>query len=104
MTTEDSPPSRPRRRPTLVEAVALESALHDAAIEMFLDRGYDATTMDAVARSAGITRRTLYARYPNKQVMFSDVVREALRSLPDEHEIVFDADCLLYTSPSPRDS
>lgn len=77
-----------------MEAVALESALHDAAIEMFLDRGYDATTMDAVARSAGITRRTLYARYPNKQVMFSDVMREALRSLPDEHEIVFDAEDL----------
>lgn len=43
-----------------------------------MKNGYDATTMDAIARTAGITRRTLYARYPDKRALFLDVIPWAL--------------------------
>jgi AcrR family transcriptional regulator len=94
MHTIDSPSRRPRRRPTIDEAAALETAIREAAVDTFLSRGYDATTMDSVARAAGITRRTLYARYANKEAMFADVVHEALRNPPDDHELQLDLDDL----------
>lgn len=61
-------------RPTRAEAAQLEARLRDAAIEVFLQHGFARTSMDAVARAAGITRPTLYARYPDKHTLFSAVV------------------------------
>lgn len=40
----------------------------------FLENGYDATTMVAIAEAAGITKPTLYARYPDKRAVFLDVI------------------------------
>jgi AcrR family transcriptional regulator len=61
-------------RPTQTESLELVERLREAALGLFLDRGFDATTMDAVARQASITRRTLYARYPDKHALFVEVV------------------------------
>jgi AcrR family transcriptional regulator len=61
-------------RPTQTESLRLVERLREAALELFLDQGFDATTMDAVAQGAGITRRTLYARYPDKHALFVEVV------------------------------
>jgi AcrR family transcriptional regulator len=47
-------------------------------VDIFLEYGFEATSMEAVARAAGITKRTLYARYQNKDVLFADVVVWAL--------------------------
>lgn len=41
---------------------------------MFLENGYDGATMEEIAREAGITKRTLYARYPDKRAVFLDVI------------------------------
>ena len=41
---------------------------------LFCQGGYSATSMEAIAQSAGIGKKALYARYPNKQVLFSAVV------------------------------
>lgn len=61
-------------RPTQAEAAELEARLRDAAIDVFLEHGFARTSMDAVARAAGITRPTLYARYPDKRTLFAAVV------------------------------
>jgi AcrR family transcriptional regulator len=52
--------------------------LRRAAVETFLDHGFDGTTMEAVARAAGITKRTLYARYPDKRALFAAAIPWAL--------------------------
>jgi AcrR family transcriptional regulator len=67
-----------RGRPTQVEAKKLQQKLRKAAVATFVKHGYDATTMEAIARAAGITRRTLYARYPDKRAVFVDVIPWAL--------------------------
>jgi TetR/AcrR family transcriptional regulator, mexJK operon transcriptional repressor len=67
-----------RGRPTQAEARQLQQKLRKAAVQTFLRYGYDGTTMDAIARTAGITRRTLYARYPDKRAVFLDVIPWAL--------------------------
>ncbi|BDB44973.1 MULTISPECIES: TetR/AcrR family transcriptional regulator [Mycobacterium] len=67
-----------RGRPTQAEAKKLHQKLRRAAAASFLEYGYDGTTMDAIARAAGITRRTLYARYSDKRAVFLDVIPWAL--------------------------
>ena len=67
-----------RGRPTQAEARKLHQKLRRAGVSTFLKHGYDGTTMDAIARAAGITRRTLYSRYPNKRAVFLDVIPWAL--------------------------
>ena len=70
----------PRRtgRPTRAASARLADRLVEAAAQVFLDRGFDGATMDAIARAAGVTRRTLYAHYPTKEAVFSAAVRHAL--------------------------
>ena len=67
-----------RGRPTQAEAQHLQEKLRDAAVATFIEHGYDATTMEAIAQAAGITKRTLYARYPDKRAVFLDVIPWAL--------------------------
>ena len=74
----DGQDPRARRRPTRAEAAELDGRLRKAAVETFLEHGFHGTTMDAVARAAGITRRTLYARYPDKGALFAEVIPWAL--------------------------
>lgn len=64
-------------RPTQAEVAELEERLQHAALEAFLDRGYDGTTIEAIASAAGITRRTLYARYPDKEALYVAVITRA---------------------------
>lgn len=46
----------------------------DAALEVFLRFGYRRTTMEDVARQAGLSRPTLYLSFPGKQAIFCAVV------------------------------
>lgn len=60
------------------EAARLPERLLDAAQSVFLEQGYARTTMAAVARAAGTTRKTLYARYADKSTLLSAVVERLL--------------------------
>lgn len=65
-------------RPSKAEAARLDERLRQAALDTFLEHGFDRTTMEAVAKAAGITKRTLYAKYPDKQALFAAVASWAL--------------------------
>jgi TetR/AcrR family transcriptional repressor of mexJK operon len=83
-----------RGRPTQAEAKKLQQKLRKAAVRTFIKHGYDGTTMEAIARAAGITRRTLYARYPDKRAVFVDVIPWALtrRTERDSDVYLHDSD------------
>jgi AcrR family transcriptional regulator len=70
--------SRPGR-PTREEAEQRHRELLDRALEMFVDRGFDHTTIRDIAADAGMTRRTVYARYADKQELFKAVVEHAVQ-------------------------
>jgi AcrR family transcriptional regulator len=72
--------SRPGR-PTRAAAAELEDRLRRAAFETFLANGFDGTTMEAVATAAGISKRTLYAKYPDKRALFATVLPWATSTL-----------------------
>lgn len=62
-------------RPTREEAVRREERLLDVATAMFLDNGYDGTSMDAIAAASGTGKPSLYARYGDKRALFLAVLR-----------------------------
>jgi AcrR family transcriptional regulator len=68
-------------RPTRAAAAELDDRLRRAAVDTFLDRGFDGTTMEAVASAAGISKRTLYAKYPDKRTLFVKVLPWAMSTL-----------------------
>lgn len=70
-------PSRPGR-PKLVEISEREEHILRVAGDTFLSFGFDGTTMDAVAETARISKRTLYARYSDKTALFNAVLLDLI--------------------------
>ncbi|MFN2538297.1 MAG: TetR/AcrR family transcriptional regulator [Mycobacteriales bacterium] len=65
---------RSRGRPSLEQAALLDSDVQQAALRLFLEHGYDGTSMDAIAGAAGTTKASLYARFPSKEAVFTAVL------------------------------
>lgn len=55
---------------------ARRSAIETAAEALFLDLGFERTTMIAVARRARASKETVYRHFPNKEALFQAVVAE----------------------------
>jgi AcrR family transcriptional regulator len=53
----------------------------DAARKLFFASGFDVTSMDDVAREAGVSKATLYSYFQSKEQLFSDVVAELRHNL-----------------------
>jgi AcrR family transcriptional regulator len=75
-----SPTRTPRRqgRPTLDEAARIDLDVREHALRLFLENGYEATSMDAIADAAGTTKASLYARFPGKDILFQSVLTWAV--------------------------
>ena len=54
---------RPRGRPRSATA---DQAIRDAAVELFAERGFEGVSVEDVAERAGVSRATIYRRYPSK--------------------------------------
>jgi len=76
--TEDV--NRDGGRQTLRQAqtALTEQRILAAATELFLAEGYLATTLEAVARRAGVAPRTVYVRFGTKAALFKRVVDVAI--------------------------
>lgn len=59
----------------------MEDRLRHAALELFVAKGFEGTTMEAIASNAGVTKRTLYAKYPDKRTLFATVLPWAMARL-----------------------
>ena len=66
-------------RPTREEAEARDARLLDVATRLFMERGFDSTSIDAVAEAAGVSKPTVYARYRDKRALFAAVLRGRIR-------------------------
>jgi len=65
------------------------SKVLNAAIELFAERGIDATSMDAVAEASGVSKATIYKHWPDKDSLALEVMAH-LYGL-DEEPPVFDS-------------
>jgi AcrR family transcriptional regulator len=68
----------PSGRPTKEQAEQRHEQLLDRALEMFLEHGFELTTIDAIAASINMTKRTIYARYEDKRALFKAAVQRAV--------------------------
>lgn len=53
-------------------------ALLDKALDLFLEKGFDGTSIDAITASAGMAKRTVYARYGDKTNLFKAALTRAI--------------------------
>ncbi|NMM84683.1 TetR family transcriptional regulator [Rhodococcus sp. SRB_17] len=63
-------PKRERRKE------ARPGELLDAALDLFVEKGYAATKVDEVAARAGVSKGTLFLYFASKEELFKAVVRE----------------------------
>jgi TetR/AcrR family transcriptional regulator, mexJK operon transcriptional repressor len=68
-------------RPSKVAAAQIAHRIVDAATELFFGLGYGATTIEAVAQRARVSKRTFYHRFDNKSALFSAVVQRTIERL-----------------------
>jgi AcrR family transcriptional regulator len=65
-------------RPTREEAARRHEHLIAVATTLFMERGFDATSIEAVAEATGMSKPTVYARYRDKRALFEAVLRERI--------------------------
>jgi TetR/AcrR family transcriptional repressor of mexJK operon len=80
---DDAAPARPNRK---------AASILSAARQLFLDHGFDAVTMEMVARQASVSKATLYSHFSSKEELFTAVtVAEANRVTDEVWQIVPDS-------------
>jgi TetR/AcrR family transcriptional repressor of mexJK operon len=52
--------------------------LLNCALDIFLERGFEQTTMEDIATQVGMSKRTVYARYEDKGALFKAAVKRAI--------------------------
>lgn len=60
-------------RPTLSNEQLL-----DTALDLFLEKGFERTSIDAITSAAGMAKRTVYARYGDKTRLFKAALTRAI--------------------------
>jgi AcrR family transcriptional regulator len=64
--------------------------LLDAALELFVEKGFAATRSEEVAARAGVSKGTLYLYFPSKEELFKAVVRQRLSAFIAEGQQLAD--------------
>jgi TetR/AcrR family transcriptional regulator of autoinduction and epiphytic fitness len=56
-----------------------------AATALFLESGYDRTSLARIAESSGVSRATLFKQFPTKAALFDAIVTESWSTAADEN-------------------
>jgi TetR/AcrR family transcriptional regulator, regulator of autoinduction and epiphytic fitness len=89
-------------------------AILNGAVQVFIEWGYDNASMDQIAEAAGVSKRTVYNHFLNKENLFQAVVAKFLteqqilkqipydpsRTIEDQLRAFANAELFLINSPS----
>jgi TetR/AcrR family transcriptional regulator of autoinduction and epiphytic fitness len=67
-------------------------AIIEAAIDEFKDNGYNASSMDAVAARAQVSKRTVYNHFSSKEALFEELVRQMMTTARQVTEFHYNDD------------
>ncbi len=70
---------------------ARPAELAEAALALFVEKGFAATRLDEIAARAGVSKGTLYLYYDGKEALFKAVIRDNILPLIDEGEALLDS-------------
>ncbi|MFI1015151.1 TetR family transcriptional regulator [Streptomyces sp. NPDC020965] len=88
-TTADAPESAAGNR-AAAQRLKMRRELATAAMELFATKGYEATTVDEIAATAGVARRTFFRHFRSKE--------EAI--FPDHDDTLVRAEAVLNAAPA----
>ena len=107
-TTVEAPPARPGLRERKKQQT--RATIVRVALDLFAERGYDATTLAEIAEAAGISPRTIFSYFDSKEeILFCEEshslekVKAALEQRPDGATTVDALRELISTMPPPDD-
>ncbi len=81
MTDNTGAKRRPHRspgRPTRDQAEQRNRELLDRALDLFLENGFERTTIEAITAAVGMAKRTVYSRYGDKMTLFKAALQRAI--------------------------
>jgi TetR/AcrR family transcriptional regulator of autoinduction and epiphytic fitness len=67
-------------------------AIIQAAIAEFRANGFDITSMDKIAATAGVSKRTVYNHFPSKEELFADILNQLWARVTAEQEAAYRPD------------
>jgi AcrR family transcriptional regulator len=95
--TTDTTPRRPGRP----RSARAERAIHDAALQLLVEQGYEGMSIEAVAARAGVGKATIYRRYAGKDALVAAALRTlnppAGDNLPDTGNVHDDLELLILS-------
>ena len=79
MNTNDSERGPKFRR----RAEARPDEVLDAALELFIEKGFASTRVEDIAKRAGLSKGTVYLYFPSKEALLEGLVRRAILPIAD---------------------
>jgi TetR/AcrR family transcriptional regulator of autoinduction and epiphytic fitness len=67
-------------------------AIIQAAIAEFRTNGFDITSMDKIAATAGVSKRTVYNHFPSKEELFAEILNQLWTRATAEQEMSYRPD------------
>ena len=64
-------------------------AIIQAAIVEFRASGFDITSMDKIAATAGVSKRTVYNHFPSKEELFAEIMHKLWTSISAQQDTVY---------------
>jgi len=79
--------SKPLRQTDLKREAVLQAAIHE-----FRLHGFEASSMDKIAATAGVSKRTVYNHFPSKEELFSAILTKLWQQASAQNELKFQTD------------
>jgi TetR/AcrR family transcriptional regulator of autoinduction and epiphytic fitness len=67
-------------------------AIIQAAINEFRDNGFEITSMDKIAATAGVSKRTVYNHFPSKEELFAEILNQLWIRVTAEQDTAYRPD------------
>ena len=65
-------------------------AIIQAAIAEFRANGFEITSMDKIAATAGVSKRTVYNHFPSKEELFAEILNQLWTRISAEQSVTYD--------------
>ncbi|VVP07736.1 hypothetical protein PS896_03169 [Pseudomonas fluorescens] len=67
-------------------------AIIQAAIAEFRAHGFEITSMDKIAATAGVSKRTVYNHFPSKEELFAEILNQLWTRISAEQTVAYNRD------------
>jgi len=65
-------------RPTREQAIERDRELLETALDLFLENGFEGTSIEMITAAVGMAKRTIYSRYDDKRGLFRAALQRAI--------------------------